>query len=147
MKILVSDNVAQQCIDILAHEEFDVDNRPGLSADELMAIIPSYDALVVRSATRVTADVIARGTALKVIGRAGTGVDNIDVAAATRRGILVMNTPGGNTVSAAEHTVALLLSLARNIPQAYASLRRGEWERARYTGGRWQSVATGSECA
>jgi D-3-phosphoglycerate dehydrogenase len=134
MKILVSDNVAQQCIDILAHEEFDVDNRPGLSADELMAIIPSYDALVVRSATRVTADVIARGTALKVIGRAGTGVDNIDVAAATRRGILVMNTPGGNTVSAAEHTVALLLSLARNIPQAYASLRRGEWERARYTG-------------
>lgn len=134
MKILVSDSLEQSCIDILRHEQFEVDNRPGLPADELKKTIGEYDALIVRSATKVTADVIGRGTRLKVIGRAGTGVDNIDVDAATRRGVLVMNTPGGNTISAAEHTVSLMLSLVRNIPQAYASLLRGEWERKKFTG-------------
>jgi D-3-phosphoglycerate dehydrogenase len=134
MKILISDNLEQSCIDILTRENFSVDNRPGLPPDELKLSISQYDVLVVRSATKVTGDVIALGTNLKIIGRAGTGVDNIDVEAATRRGILVMNTPGGNTVSAAEHTVSMLLSLARNIPQAYQSMVRGEWERKKFTG-------------
>jgi D-3-phosphoglycerate dehydrogenase / 2-oxoglutarate reductase len=134
MKILISDNLEQSCIDILVREGFTVDNRPGLPAAELLSVIGQYEALVVRSATKVNAEVIARASAMKVIGRAGTGVDNIDVAAATRKGILVMNTPGGNTVSAAEHTVSMMLSLARNIPQANASLVRGEWERKKFTG-------------
>jgi D-3-phosphoglycerate dehydrogenase / 2-oxoglutarate reductase len=134
MKILISDNLEQSCIDILTREGFTVDNRPGLPATELVKVIDQYEALVVRSATKVNAEVIARAANLKVIGRAGTGVDNIDVPAATRKGILVMNTPGGNTVSAAEHTVSMMLSLARNIPQANASLVRGEWERKKFTG-------------
>jgi D-3-phosphoglycerate dehydrogenase len=134
MKILISDNLEQSCIDILTHENFAVDNRPGIPPEELKRTIPQYDVLIVRSATKVTGEVIALGTNLKIIGRAGTGVDNIDVEAATRRGILVMNTPGGNTVSAAEHTVSMLLSLARNIPQAYQSMMRGEWERKKFTG-------------
>jgi phosphoglycerate dehydrogenase-like enzyme len=100
----------------------------GIAGDLLKTIEP-YDALLVRSATKVTAEVIAAGKNLRVIGRAGTGVDNIDARAATRRGIIVMNTPGGNTVSAAEHTVSMMLSLARNIPQAHMSLHAGEWER------------------
>jgi D-3-phosphoglycerate dehydrogenase len=134
MKILISDSLEQSCVDILIHENFGVDNRPGIPPEELKRIIPQYDVLIVRSATKVTAEVIALGANLKIIGRAGTGVDNIDVEAATRRGILVMNTPGGNTVSAAEHTVSMLLSLARNIPQAYQSMARGEWERKKFTG-------------
>jgi D-3-phosphoglycerate dehydrogenase / 2-oxoglutarate reductase len=134
MKILVSDSLEQSCIDLLEREGFQVDNRPGISADELKSIIGQYDALIVRSATKVTADVIERAQAMKVIGRAGTGVDNIDTKAATRKGILVMNTPGGNTVSAAEHSVSLLLSLARNIPQANMSLRQGAWDRKKYIG-------------
>jgi len=127
MKILISDQLEQSCIDILTSEGFTVDNRPGLSAPDLLKTIEAYDALLVRSATKVTAEVIAAGKNLRVIGRAGTGVDNIDARAATRRGIIVMNTPGGNTVSAAEHTVSMMLSLARNIPQAHMSLHAGEW--------------------
>jgi len=138
MKILISDQLEQSCIDILVREGFTVDNRPGLPPEELLSVVGEYDALVVRSATKVTADVIANASRMKVIGRAGTGVDNIDIDAATRRGILVMNTPGGNTISAAEHTVSMLLSLARNIPQAYASLLRGEWERKKFTGTEWE---------
>ena len=134
MKVLISDQLEQSCIDILVHEGFTVDNRPGLSPGALLEAIGEYDALVVRSSTKVTADVLAAAAHLKAVGRAGTGVDNIDIDAATRRGILVMNTPGGNTVSAAEHTVSMLLALARNIPQAYMSLVRGEWERKKFTG-------------
>lgn len=134
MKILVSDPLEQSLVDLLTREGFEVDNRPGLPAADLKTIIPSYHALVVRSSTKVTAELIDSGTSLKVIGRAGTGVDNIDVDAATRRGILVMNTPGGNTISAAEHTVSMMLSLARNIPQAHLSLTRGEWERKKFVG-------------
>lgn len=134
MKILVSDQLEQSCIDILEREQFQVDNRPGLPAAELLKIIGEYEGLIVRSATKVTAEVIGRGTRLKVIGRAGTGVDNIDVEAATRKGILVLNTPGGNTVSAAEHTISMMLSLARNIPQAHASMVGGAWDRKSFTG-------------
>jgi len=134
MKILISDQLEQSCIDILSHEGFTVDDRPGLSPGDLLSVVGEYDGLVVRSATKVTAEVIARAARMKVIGRAGTGVDNIDLEAATRKGILVMNTPGGNTVSAAEHTVSMLMSMARNIPQAQMSLARGEWERKKFTG-------------
>lgn len=134
VKILISDQLEQGCIDILSNEGFTVDNKPGISVEELKQIIGEYDGLVVRSATKVTADVLAGASMLKIIGRAGTGVDNIDVAAATRKGVLVMNTPGGNTISAAEHTVSMLLALARNIPQAHASLVAGKWDRKKYTG-------------
>lgn len=134
MKILISDPVEQVCTDILTAEGFTVDNKPGIKPDDLKAIIGDYDGLVVRSGTQVTADIIAAGTRLKAIGRAGAGVDNINVEAATRRGVIVMNTPGGNTVSTAEHTMSLLLSLARNIPQANDSLKAGKWDRKKYTG-------------
>lgn len=108
--------------------------RTGLSEAELVAAIPDFDAVVVRSATRISAPIIEAGTRLRVIGRAGVGVDNIDVEAATRKGILVVNAPRGNIVAAAEHTIALLMATARWVPQADASMRRGEWQRSRYTG-------------
>ncbi len=134
MKILVSDDLDQRCIEILREEGYEVDNCPGVSREELKRIIGMYDALIVRSSTAVDGEIIGLATNLKVIGRAGTGVDNIDVESATHRGILVMNTPGGNTVSAAEHTISMMLSLARNIPQAHMSLSRGEWNRKKFVG-------------
>ena len=111
-----------------------VDARHGLTTADLIAAIPNYDALLVRSETRVTAEVIAAGASLRVIARAGVGVDNIDVEAATRHGVIVINSPTGNIVAAAEHTVALLFSLARHIPAASASLREGRWERSQFVG-------------
>ena len=143
MKILISDPVEKVCTDILEAEGFTVDNKPGIKPDDLKSIIGGYDALVVRSGTQVTADIIAAGTQLKAIGRAGAGVDNINVDAATRRGIIVMNTPGGNTISTAEHTMSLLLSLARNIPQANDSLKAGKWDRKKYTGTELYSKTVG----
>ena len=134
MKILISDPIEQSCVDILTREGFQVDAKPGISAEEIKRIIPEYAALLVRSGTKVTADIINEAKAMKVIGRAGAGVDNIDVEAASRRGIIVMNTPGGNTVSTAEHTVSMLLSLSRNIPQAHMSLVAGKWERKKFMG-------------
>jgi D-3-phosphoglycerate dehydrogenase len=134
MKILLSDPIEQVCVDILMSEGFEVDAKPNLPPDQLRAIIADYDGLIVRSGTKVTAEIIAAATKLKVIGRAGVGVDNVDVEAATRRGIVVMNTPGGNTISAAEHTMSLLLSMARNIPQANESIRQGKWDRKSFTG-------------
>ncbi|HEU5348379.1 MAG TPA: hydroxyacid dehydrogenase, partial [Ktedonobacterales bacterium] len=131
--ILVADPIASEGMDLL-HRFAEVDAQPGLSAAGLLSAIPNYDALVVRSETRVTADVITAGTRLRVIARAGVGVDNIDVNAATRRGIIVVNSPTGNIAAAAEHTIALLLSLARHIPAASASLREGRWERSRFVG-------------
>jgi D-3-phosphoglycerate dehydrogenase len=133
-KVLISDPVEERCAEILKSEGFQVDMRTDLSPDGLINIIGEYDALVVRSATQVTSEVINTGKKLQAIGRAGAGVDNIDVQAATRRGIIVMNTPGGNTISTAEHTMSLLLSLSRNIPQAHASLQQGIWDRKRFTG-------------
>ncbi len=132
-RVLVSDPLAEEGIDIL--KEFsDVDVRTGLTEDQLVAIIGDYDALLVRSGTEVTARVIDAGAKLKFIGRAGAGVDNIDTEAATRRGITVANAPEGNTLAATEHTMAMMLSLARNIPQATASLKKGEWKRSRFMG-------------
>jgi D-3-phosphoglycerate dehydrogenase len=132
-KILIADPIAQDGIDILSREA-DVDVRTGLPVDELLKIIPDYDALVVRSETKVTAAVFAAGKRLQAVGRAGVGVDNIDLNAATERGVIVVNAPLGNTISAAEHTVGLMLALARHIPDANASLKAGEWKRAKYVG-------------
>ncbi|MFC1994658.1 phosphoglycerate dehydrogenase [Chloroflexota bacterium] len=133
MRILVTDNLADPGVAAL-RAEAEVDVRRRLSEDELVGIIGDYDALVVRSETRVTARVIEAGSRLVVVGRAGVGVDNIDLEAATRRGVVVVNAPAGNTVSAAEHTLALLLALARHIPQANACLRGGEWRRDIFMG-------------
>lgn len=134
MRVLITDGIERVCGEVLKAEGFAVDVVPSRSQEELEREIDGYDALIVRSATRVTGPVIAAAHSLKVIGRAGAGVDNIDVETATRRGIVVMNTPGGNTISTAEHTLSLLLSLARNVPQAWDSLRRGRWERKKFVG-------------
>src|SRR5262249_54285960 len=128
-RILITDEVSERCVDrFKAEGGLTVDYRPGLAAEELKASIGAYAALVGRSQTKVTAGIIGAGKRLRVIGRAGTGVDNVDAEAATRAGIVVMNVPGGNTVSAAEHTMSLLLSLARLIPQADASMKAGRWD-------------------
>lgn len=134
-RVLISDELAPEGLAVFArHPSLEIDDRPGLSPSDLIRIIPEYDGLVIRSGTKVTADVIAAADRLKVIGRAGVGVDNVDVPAATRRGIVVMNTPGGNNVTTAEHALSLLLACARLIPQANASLRSGKWERTKFTG-------------
>src|SRR5881398_1809951 len=130
MKVLVRETIADAGLELLrASHDVVVDTDAPLGE-----ILGDYDALIVRSATKVTADVIASGTRLKVIGRAGVGVDNVDVDAATRRGIVVANAPESNVVSAAEHTVGLLVALARNIPQAHAALVEGRWERSKWGG-------------
>ncbi len=133
-KILVSDPLDAEGLEILKSSGFPVDEVSGLTEDELCAKIGDYDALIIRSGTKVTPKVIDAGKKLRVIGRAGVGVDNIDVPYATDKGILVMNTPSANILSAAEHTCAMLLSLARNIPFAHESMHKGEWKRSKYTG-------------
>ena len=133
MRILVADPIAEEGIEALrVHAEVDV--KTGLKRDELINIIGDYDAVVVRSETKITADVIQAGKRLQVIGRAGVGVDNIDVEAATKKGIVVVNAPTGNTISAAEHTLAMMLALARHIPQANTKLKGGEWRRQDFMG-------------
>ncbi len=133
MRVLVTEPLSESGLSLL-REEFEVDERPDLAAEGLGEAIGPYDALIVRSQTKVTDDVLGQATSLKVVGRAGIGLDNVDVEAATRRGILVVNAPQSNILSAAEHTFALLLAQARNIPQAHASLTQGHWERARFQG-------------
>ena len=133
-KILVSDPLSEEGLEILRQSGFPVDVKPGLSEDELCAIIGDYDCLIIRSGTKVTQKVIDAGKNLRVIGRAGVGVDNVDVPYATDKGILVMNTPSANILSAAEHSCAMLLALARNIPFAHESMHKGEWKRSKYTG-------------
>ncbi len=134
MKVLVSDPLSEDGLKILKDAGLDVDVKTGLPEDELCKIIGDYDALIIRSGTKVTAKVIDAAKNLKVVGRAGVGVDNVDVPAATDKGILVMNTPAANTLSAAEHTCAMIMSLARNIPQAHMSMHKGEWKRSKFTG-------------
>src|SRR5581483_3878367 len=130
MRVLVRERIADAGIELL-RSKFDVDVDGEAPLEE---VIGGYEAIVIRSATKLTADLIARGERLRVIGRAGVGVDNVDVDAATRRGIVVANAPESNVVSAAEHTIGLLLALARNIPQAHAALVEGRWERSRWCG-------------
>jgi D-3-phosphoglycerate dehydrogenase / 2-oxoglutarate reductase len=133
LKVLITEKLAESAVELL-REEFEVDVLLGLSPEELLERIGDYDGLIVRSATKVTAEVIERAENLKAIGRAGIGVDNIDVEAATKRGILVANAPASNTVAAAEHTLALMLAAARRIPAADTSLRGGEWNRSAFKG-------------
>jgi D-3-phosphoglycerate dehydrogenase len=133
--VLVTDSLAPQGFEILERAEgIEVIDAPGLSPGDLLSHVADADALVIRSSTKVTADVIAAGRRLSVIGRAGIGVDNVDVSAATARGIVVMNTPGGNTVTTAEHALALLIALARHIPQATASMKAGRWDKKSFVG-------------
>ena len=132
-KVLVSDPIDQAGIDILS-QVAQVDVNTGLSAEELVRIIPDYDALMIRSGTQVTKEIIEAGNSLKIIGRAGVGVDNVDVPAATRKGIVVVNSPEGNTIAAAEHAIAMMLSMSRHIPEANASVKGGKWERNRFIG-------------
>jgi D-3-phosphoglycerate dehydrogenase len=133
MKVLITEPISDEGIDILRHHA-QVDIKLGLKPEELISIIGDYEALVVRSQTQVSAKVIAAGKKLQVIARAGAGIDNIDVAEATQRGIVVVNAPTGNTISAAEHAIALMLSLARHIPQASAVLKSGVWRRTDFMG-------------
>jgi D-3-phosphoglycerate dehydrogenase len=132
-RVLICERIAQSGVSLL-QEHADVDDGIGWSREDLLDRVADYDALVVRSATKVDAELIARAIRLKVVGRAGTGVDNVDVPAATRRGIVVCNAPESNAVSAAEHAIALMLSQARNVPQAHASLVDGRWERSKFSG-------------
>ena len=132
-RVLVKEKIADSGVDLL-RERFDVDLGLEWDDAELAERIGAYDAILIRSATKLTADLIARGENLKVIGRAGVGVDNVDVEAATKRGIIVANAPQSNVITAAEHTFAMLLALARNVPQAHAALIAGRWERSKWGG-------------
>jgi len=135
LRILVSDPLSEEGLKILNEVgEFTVDVKTGLKPEELKETIKNYDALIVRSATKVTSDIIQSAGNLRVIGRAGVGLDNVDLAAATEKGIVVMNAPAGNTISTCEHTITMLLALARNIPQANTSVKRGEWKRSQFMG-------------
>jgi D-3-phosphoglycerate dehydrogenase / 2-oxoglutarate reductase len=134
-RILVSDKLDKQGLDILnAASGLEVDNNPGLPPDELKKIIGKYEGLVIRSGTKVTADLLEAATSLKIVGRAGIGVDNVDVEAASKRGVIVANTPGGNNVTTGEHAISMLLACARDIPQANATLRAGQWKRNDFIG-------------
>ena len=135
MKILVSDPISDKGVELLrANPKFQVDVNTGLKEDQLLAIIGDYEALIVRSQTKVNQKVIDAAKKLRVVGRAGVGVDNVDVDAATRRGIIVMNTPGGNTISTAEHTFSMMTAMARKIPQAHGSMKAGKWDRKSFEG-------------
>lgn len=143
MKIFVADDVSDTGLEPLRSAGFKVEKRVGLTRADLVEALKDSDGLVVRSETRVTADLLDEATSLRVIGRAGVGVDNIDVPAATVRGIVVMNAPDGNTITTAEHTIALLVSLARSVPQANSSLKAGRWERKKFIGVELQGKTLG----
>ncbi|PKN43056.1 MAG: phosphoglycerate dehydrogenase, partial [Deltaproteobacteria bacterium HGW-Deltaproteobacteria-17] len=132
-RVLVSEKISEKGVDLL-RQDFEVTYSPGMSQEQLADEIGGYQALIIRSATQVDAGIIERADALRVVGRAGVGIDNVDVPAATKRGIMVINAPQSNIVSAAEHTMALLLSLCRDIPRAAGSLKAGKWERSRFQG-------------
>jgi D-3-phosphoglycerate dehydrogenase len=133
-RILIADELSAAAVDVFRERGVEVDIRTGMAPAELLAAIPGYDGLAVRSATKVTAAVLRAGARLKVVGRAGIGVDNIDVEAATERGVVVMNTPFGNSTTTAEHTIALMMALARQLPAADRSTRAGRWEKSRFVG-------------
>src|ERR1051326_5385026 len=142
-KILIADDVSDSGLQPLRDAGFLVEKRIGLSPDELSDALREADGLIVRSQTKATAKLMDATGKLRVIGRAGVGVDNIDVAAATARGIVVMNAPDGNTITTAEHTIALLVALARRVPQANSSLKSGKWERKNFIGTELQGKTLG----
>ncbi len=133
-KVLISDKMDPNAAEIFRSRGVEVDEKPGLSKDELKAIIGQYDGLAIRSATKVTKELLEAATNLKVVGRAGIGVDNVDVPAASAKGVVVMNTPFGNSITTAEHAIALMFALARELPQADASTQAGKWEKNRFMG-------------
>src|SRR5687767_3318989 len=133
-KVLISDPMDPKAAEVFRANGIEADERPGLSKDELKAIIADYDGLAIRSSTKVTAALLDAATNLKVVGRAGIGVDNVDIAAATARGVVVMNTPFGNSITTAEHAIALMFALARQLPEADASTQAGKWEKNRFMG-------------
>jgi D-3-phosphoglycerate dehydrogenase len=135
-RVLITDRIAREGVELLRTQlpEAQIDERPGLKPEQLKAIIGDYEALIVRSETQVTADILAAAKNLKIVGRAGVGVDNIDTEAATRLGIIVVNSPTGNIMAAAEHTIAMLMALARHIPAANSSMKAGKWEKSRFLG-------------
>jgi D-3-phosphoglycerate dehydrogenase len=133
-RILISDSLSPRAVDIFRERGLEVEQKVGLKPDELKSIIGDYDGLAIRSATKVVADILSGATRLKIIGRAGIGVDNVDVPAATSRGIVVMNTPFGNSITTAEHAIALMFALARQLPAANASTHAGKWEKSRFMG-------------
>ncbi len=133
-KVLISDKLSPAAVAIFKDRGVEVDVKPGLSKDELIAIIGDYDGLAIRSATKVTADVLKAAKKLKVVGRAGIGVDNVDIPAATAAGVIVMNTPFGNSITTAEHAIAMMMALARDLPAANASTQTGKWEKNRFMG-------------
>ena len=133
-KVLISDKLSPQAAAIMKDRGLEVDVKPGLSVEELTAIIGDYDGLAIRSATKVTAALLDAAINLKVVGRAGIGVDNVDIPAATTKGVVVMITPYGNAVTTAEHAITMMLSLARQIPAANASTQAGKWEKSKFMG-------------
>src|SRR5437588_3319900 len=133
-RVLISDKLESPGLELLRQAGIELDERHGLTGAALQEALRAADGVIVRSGTRITAELLENPGRLKAVVRAGVGVDNIDVAAATRHGIVVMNTPGGNTVSTAEHTITMLMALARHIPAADASLRQGKWERNKFVG-------------
>lgn len=133
-KVLISDKLSESAVNVFRKRGIDVDFKPGLGAEDLLNAIGNYDGLAVRSSTKVTAKVLETASALKVVGRAGIGVDNVDVEAATAKGVVVMNTPFGNSITTAEHAVAMMFALARQIPDADASTRDGKWEKSKFMG-------------
>ena len=133
-KVLISDKLSPAAVEIFKNRGLDVDFKPGLDKDELLSIIGQYDGLAIRSATKVTADVLEKADNLKVVGRAGIGVDNVDIPAATAKGVIVMNTPFGNSITTAEHAISMMMALARQIPQANASTHEGKWEKSKFMG-------------
>jgi len=135
LKVLITDGLAKEGLSILESAGgLEIDVKKGISKEELLEIIGDYEAVIIRSATKLTADIIDAATNLKAIGRAGIGVDNVDVEAATKNGVVVMNTPEANAITTAEHAITLMLSLARRIPQAHASIKSGKWERSKFKG-------------
>ncbi len=134
MKVLISDNLSATGVEILKKAGLEVDFRSKTSVEEIEKIIGDYDALIIRSATKVNAGLLDKATKLKIVGRAGSGLDNVDIPAATKKGVVVMNTPGGNTVTTAEHTIGMIFASARMIPQAYSSLKAGKWEKKKFEG-------------
>ncbi|WP_260483389.1 phosphoglycerate dehydrogenase [Sphingomicrobium flavum] len=134
MKILIADKMDPRAAEIFRERGLEVDEKPGMTPEELKAVIGQYDGLAVRSATKPNEDILSAATNLKVIGRAGIGVDNVDIAAATQRGIVVMNTPFGNSITTAEHAIAMMFALARQLPAADASTQAGKWEKSKFMG-------------
>ena len=134
MRVLISDNLAPVGVKILKDAGIEVDVKTGMSPDELKAVIGDYDGLVIRSSTRVTADLLESASRLRVVGRAGIGLDNVDIPAASQKGVVVMNAPDGNATTAAEHAICMMMALSRNIPQACASMKEGKWEKKKFMG-------------